>query len=419
MSNTVTITGPSGRGSAIGMRTVATGMLVLMAGVFFLARSQEHLHPAWGFVRAFAEAAMVGGLADWFAVTALFRHPLGLPIPHTAIIPRNKDRIGDTLAVFLKQNFLIPRLIARKMQSVDVAGALGRFLAEPSGGETRIRLGASRMIADAIAALDPDRLGGTFTGLARDTLRKIRLGPLLGQIIGAMMAERRHQPVLEAMVAWASRTLEQNDALIRQVVHDNSNALIRFTGLDETIANRIITALGKLLTALVEEPEHPIRMKAETAIMRFSYRLQHDPQLQADVDRYRDELLANPAMTRWLDGLWQQWRGAMLKAARDPETLMAGQLGDLVAQVGRMLGEDEAVRATINRFARRAVVGAVDSYGDSALKLVSDTVRSWDAKTITDRLETTVGPDLQFIRINGTLVGGLVGLLIHAVDVWL
>ena len=129
------------------MRIVATGLLVLMAGLFFLARSQEGANPGWGFVRAFAEAAMVGGLADWFAVTALFRHPLGLPIPHTAIIPRNKDRIGDTLATFLKDNFLIPHVVARRMKRVDVAGAIGRFLAAPPEGEGRIKESGTRLVA--------------------------------------------------------------------------------------------------------------------------------------------------------------------------------------------------------------------------------------------------------------------------------
>jgi uncharacterized membrane-anchored protein YjiN (DUF445 family) len=151
------------QGGVRGMRIIATGMLVLMAGIFLLASHLDDLHPAWGFVRAFAEAAMVGGLADWFAVTALFRHPLGLPIPHTAIIPRNKDRIGDTLALFLRDNFLTPSVVARRMRGIDVAGAIGRFLTNPPG-EGRLREGASRLIADVLEALDQERLGGMVKG---------------------------------------------------------------------------------------------------------------------------------------------------------------------------------------------------------------------------------------------------------------
>ncbi len=147
--------------------------------------------------------------------------------------------------------------------------------------------------------------------------------------------------------------------------------------------------------------------------------LQHDPEVQAKVARVRDEMLDNAAVKRWLDGLWEQGRGALLKAARDPDTMLAGRLGELVTQFGAMLGEDAHIKRTLNRYARRAVVGAVDSYGETALRLVSDTIRGWDAKTITDRLENAVGDDLQYIRINGTLVGGLVGVLIHTVDVLL
>src|SRR3954471_10040853 len=146
------------QGGVRGMRVVATGTLVAMAALFFIANSLDEAQPAWGYVKAFAEAAMVGGLADWFAVTALFRHPLGLPIPHTAIIPRNKDRIGDTLASFLRENFLTPSVVARRMRSVDVAGAVGRFLAGPAGGGGRLREGASRLLADLLEALDQERL---------------------------------------------------------------------------------------------------------------------------------------------------------------------------------------------------------------------------------------------------------------------
>jgi uncharacterized membrane-anchored protein YjiN (DUF445 family) len=401
------------------VRRVATGLLVLMAAVFVAARLNEDAHPAIGFVRAFAEAAMVGGLADWFAVTALFRHPLGIPIPHTAIVPNNKERIGDTLAVFLKQNFLIPRLIARKMRGVDVAGAIGRFLSEPAGGGGRLRLGASRMLADALAALDQDRLGGMLKSALADRLRELNVAPLLGQALNAALADGRHQPLLDGLVKWSAGALEENEALIHQMVHDNSGALVRLTGLDEAVANRIVAGLAKLIGEMAEQGDHPFRLKAEEGLASLAHDLQHSPEMQDRVARIRDEILDNAAVKAWLDGLWEQGRAALLRAARSPDTLLAGQIGDMLRQLGQMLGEDARLRALINRFARRTLVGAIDSYGDNALKLVSDTIRSWDAQTITGRLENVVGADLQFIRINGTLVGGLVGLVIHSVSVLL
>lgn len=404
----------------LNIRIVATGMLVVMAIVFVGAKYYQEVHPAIGFVRAFAEAAMVGGLADWFAVTALFRHPMGLPIPHTAIVPRNKNRIGDTLARFLLTNFLLPRLIARKMQTVDIAGAVGKFLSQPGEGGGRLKLGASRIIADGLGALDQQRLGGMVKSAIADRLRELDVAPLLGQALQAALAEGRHQPLLDAMVKWGSKTLDLNEHLIHQMVHDNSNAIVRFTGLDESISKRIVGfGLSKLLADMAVEPDHPFRIRVEEGLAKMALDLQHDPEVQAKVARVRDEMLDNAAVKRWLDGLWEQGRGALLKAARDPDTMLAGRLGELVTQFGAMLGEDAHIKRTLNRYARRAVVGAVDSYGETALRLVSDTIRGWDAKTITDRLENAVGDDLQYIRINGTLVGGLVGVLIHTVDVLL
>ncbi len=244
---------PAGVGVAvptggINVRIVATGLLLFMAAVFVTAKYYQDVHPAVGFVRAFAEAAMVGGLADWFAVTALFRHPMGLPIPHTAIVPRNKNRIGDTLARFLLTNFLLPRLIARKMQTVDVAGAVGKFLSQPAEGGGRLRLGASRITADGLGALDQQRLGGMVKSAIADRLRELDVAPLLGQALQAALAEGRHQPLLDAMVKWGSKTLDLNEHLIHQMVHDNSGAIVRFTGLDESISNRIVAGLSKLLS---------------------------------------------------------------------------------------------------------------------------------------------------------------------------
>lgn len=398
---------------------IATGLLGLMAVVFIVSHQFLGLHPAVGYVRAFAEAAMVGGLADWFAVTALFRHPLGLPIPHTAIVPRNKDRIGDNLAQFIRSNFLIPRLIALRMRRIDVAGVAGRFLTDPGVKPGRIRRGASRLIADMLGSLDQDRLGGMVKTALADRIRQLDIAPLLGQALTAAMADGRHQPLLDGFVGWGSRTLDANDHLIKTMVHERANRLLRLTGLDETIANSIINGLHRLLTDMAADPDHPLRHRAEDGLEKLALDLQHDPVMQDRVARVRDEILENPAVKRWLDGLWEQSRSALLRAARDPDTALAGKLGDSLRQLGGTLMEDERLKRTINRFVRRSVVGAVASYGDTAVRLVSDTVRTWDAQTVTSRLENAVGRDLQYIRINGTLVGGLVGVAIHAVEVWL
>ena len=382
------------QGGARGMRIIATGMLVLMAAVFLFASRYQDVHPAWGFVRAFAEAAMVGGLADWFAVTALFRHPLGLPIPHTAIIPRNKDRIGNTLALFLKDNFLTPSVVARRMRGIDVAGAIGRFLLSPPG-EGRLREGASRLVADILEALDEERLGGMVKGAVAGRMRAMEVSPMLGQSMEAAIDEDRHIPILDGIITWAGRTLDANEEMIRTMVSQRANWVMKLAGLDERLSNGIIDGLRKLTIDMAVDTNHPLRLKAEEGMADLAAKLQQDPELRAKVEELKNEIIANKAVTDWIDGLWEKARAGLLKAARDPDATMAGKFGDAIRQLGATLQEDPRLKATINQFARRAVVGVVAAYGSGIVALVSDTIRGWDARTITGRLEAAVGRDLQ------------------------
>jgi uncharacterized membrane-anchored protein YjiN (DUF445 family) len=398
------------------MRLIATGMLLAMAAVFIAASRLDDVHPAWGFVRAFAEAAMVGGLADWFAVTALFRHPLGLPIPHTAIIPRNKDRIGETLASFLRDNFLIPAVVARRMRSVDVAGAIGRFLANPAP-DGRLREGASRMFAGLLESLDEERLGGMVKGAVSSRLRKLEVSPLLGKSLEAAITEERHIPMLDAMVTWAGRTLDANEEMVRAMVHQKAGWVMRLAGLDAKLADAIMDGLRKLTIDMAVDPDHPLRAKAEEGLATLAWDLQFDPETQAKVEGWKNEIIANKAVTDWVGGLWETSRNALLRAARDPDAALAGKFGEALKQLGESIQGDPRLNRALNKFARRVVVGAAHTYGGGIVKLVSETVRGWDAQTITGRLENAVGRDLQYIRINGTLVGGLVGLIIHTVEV--
>ena len=404
----------------IWMRRVATAMLVAMAVTFLIARRYEDAWPVAGFVRSFAEAAMVGGLADWFAVTALFRHPLGLPIPHTAIIPRNKDRIGDQLAQFLREYFLIPSVVARRMGRIDVAAAAGRWLADPPGGSSsRLTRGTSRMAVEVLQALDQERLGGMVRAMLVARVRETELAPMIGRTLQALIAEDRHLPVIDHLVRWARAALSANEHLVRAMVHDRAGSIMRWTGLDETLANKIIDGLDRLIAEMAENREHPLRMKAEEGLEQLARRLEHDPAMRSRVETLKIELLENPAMQGWINGLWEQARTAMLRAARDPEALMRGKLGEAMRQLGTTLQEEPGLGRTINRFVRRAAVGAAADYGDAIVRLVSETVRGWDTDTVTQRLENAVGKDLQYIRVNGTLVGGLVGVVIHAIDVLL
>ena len=404
------------------MRWTATGMLAAMAVIFVSTHGLAVTgHAAWGYLNAFAEAAMVGGLADWFAVTALFRHPLGLPIPHTAIIPENKDRIADTMAAFLRENFLTPAVVARRMAVMNVAKAAGEFLAaSPERGadgsideRSRITSGAAELLAEVLESLDPDRLGNQVrSGLAAQ-LAKLDIAPLAGRMIETTMADKRHQPLIDGFVRWAGLTLEDNEETIRDIIHQRVAGVLRWAGIDKTISSSVLDGLYKLLAEVLVNPDHPLRGKIEEGLAKLGQDLQHDPETRAKVEEMKRDLIANPAVAVWWTGVWERIRRSLITRARDPESSMGEEMRNMLAELGGALQQDVRLQLQINRFARRTMVGVATRYGDQIVRLVSETVKRWDATTITDRVEGAVGRDLQFIRINGTLVGGLVGMTLH------
>lgn len=403
------------QGGVRGMRIVASGLLVIMAGLYLFARAHETEGSAigWGYLRAFAEAAMVGGLADWFAVTALFRHPLGLPIPHTAIIPRNKDRIGNSLAAFLRVNFLTPSVVARRMNRVDVAGAIGHLLAYPPQGGGRTRQGVGRALATILESLGDDRLGAMVKGALAARLRGLDMSPLLGRTLDAAIVENRHAEMLDGIIGWASRILLHNEGMIHDMVQARTGKFMRWTGLDEKLSAAIVEGLHKLLDDMSSDMQHPLRLKAQEGLEQLAGKLQHDPDTRAKVAALKAELLESAAVAAWLDTLWQSARLRLIEAARDPNAALGGQVGEALKQLGATLQNDIGLKHTINRFARRMTVGLVADYGDGIVKLVSETIRGWDSGTVTRQLENAVGRDLQYIRVNGTLVGGLIGIGLH------
>jgi len=399
------------------MRRVATGLLVAMAALFALARSQLGNNPAWEWVLAFTEAAMVGGLADWFAVTALFRHPLGVPIPHTAIIPENKDRIAETMARFLQANFLTPAVVARRMRAMNLARAAGDFLARPPGGESGIRRGAGELFADVLESLDPERLGGQVKAGLVHQLGRLEVSPLLGQMLAAAIADRRHLPLLDSIIRWAGLTLEDNEEMVRKIIQDRANAIVRWTGLDERLANSVIDGLYRLLAEVLVDQDHPLRRKIEEGLEQLARDLQHDEEMREKVEGMKRDLLANPALGKWWMGVWERMRVGLIDAVREPGNGGSGPVSSMVGELGEALRNDTALQLQVNRFARRTAVGVANRYGGQIVQLVSETVRRWDARTVADRIERAVGRDLQFIRVNGTVVGGLVGVLIHLINV--
>ena len=300
------------------MRRTATGLIVLMAALFLWSGRFLEAHPAWGYLHAFAEAAMVGGLADWFAVTALFRRPLGLPIPHTAIIPENKDRIADTMAGFLRENFLTPAVVGRRMGSMNLAHAVGSYLAAPGAmKDSRIRSGAGELAVEVLESLDPERLGTQVRSGIKTQLGKLEVAPLLGGMLDAMIADGRHKPLIDKIIRWAGLVLEDNETMVRDMVHKRANAVLRFTGLDERLANSVLDGLYKLLAEVLVDPDHPLRSKVEEGLHELARGLREDPEMRERVERMKNELLDNPAIGEWWQGVWERLRANLITSIRN------------------------------------------------------------------------------------------------------
>ncbi|WP_426162902.1 DUF445 domain-containing protein [Sandarakinorhabdus sp. DWP1-3-1] len=401
------------------MRLAATLLLFAMALVFAASLYFRDVHPALPWIQAFAEAAMVGGLADWFAVTALFRHPLGLPIPHTAIIPANKDRIGDSLAVFLRDNFLTPAIVARRLEEVDIAGAAARWLLAdrtPAPGRKR---GWGPLIARLIEALDQRVIGDLVREAATEKLRGVQLSPIVADAIDTTIDKRRHEPLIDSAIAWGAGMLDDQESTIRGMVAERTNWFLKLVAVDEQVSSSLIKGVRKLLVEMASDPQHPLRLRITEGLRTYAFDLRHFPDSQSRIEGFKEDLIGNPAMAHWLEGLWDSARTGLVASLTNPDAIAPGKLAVAMKALGTRLEADAPLRAAINLHLRRAAVGLVNDYGDEIVSLVSTTVRGWDASTVTEKLETAVGRDLQFIRINGTVIGGLVGLAIHAATVLL
>jgi uncharacterized membrane-anchored protein YjiN (DUF445 family) len=320
------------------------------------------------------------------------------------------------MAAFLRTNFLTPQVVARRMRSMNLAAAVGNWLADPqTGGSSRLRAGAADMLAHVLESLDPDRLGNQVRGGLFKQIDKLEVSPLLGQMLGTAIADKRHMPVIESLVRWAGLTLEDNEETVREIIHQRVAGVLRWAGIDKTISSSVLDGLYKLLAEVLVNPDHPLRGKVEEGLAKLGQDLQHDPETRARVEDIKRDLIANPAVAVWWTGVWERIRQSLIRRARDPESGMGEEMRTMLAELGAALQADVRLQHQINRFARRTMVGVATRYGDQIVRLVSETVKRWDATTITARVEGAVGRDLQFIRINGTLVGGLVGMTLHAI----
>jgi uncharacterized membrane-anchored protein YjiN (DUF445 family) len=279
----------------ISLSQLATGLLLLMLLVYALARSWEQAHPALGFVRAFAEAAVVGALADWFAVTALFRRPLGLPLRHTAIIPRNKDRIGAALGRFVEQNFLAPELVAARLAQHQLAGPLAHWLARPDNAE-RIVGHLVNALPPLLRALDNETLRHFVRDAIVARLRRFEAAPLAGQALELLVAEGRHRPLVDAVLRGAVELLREHEAEIRERVRANTAWIWQKLSMDERIADRIIAAAEDMLLEVSADPQHPWRQRLDRGVADFALALRESQQYRAQGEALKQQLLQHPVL---------------------------------------------------------------------------------------------------------------------------
>lgn len=396
------------------MKRRATGLLVAATVVFAVTRVFEHRYSWLGFIRATAEAAMIGGLADWFAVTALFRRPLGLPIPHTAIVARRKDRIGRTLGNFVQNNFLSRPVLLTKLEGMHLAARCARWLAVPEHARMIARQAATGLArtAEAIPEDEAMRLiGHTLSQRVRDT----KAAPLLGNVLLLVASDGRHQELLDDALRMVAQAVDDNRELIRIKVLEESPWWVPGV-VDERIYQKILSATENLLLEVRSDPDHPLRSKFDLALARFIDKLRNSPEMMDRAEEMKQELLGPEVVDELASTVWRGVRDGLVRYASREADHGPGALERGITSFAEALLANDSLLAEIDEFAIEAVLTVVEQHRHQAGELISHTVSSWDPDATSRRIELAIGRDLQFIRINGTLVGGLAGLAIYAIS---
>lgn len=394
------------------MKRRATGLLVVMAAVFVAAHVLEADHPWLGYVRATAEAAMVGGVADWFAITALFRRPLNLPIPHTAIIPTRKDRIGRTLGNFVQHNFLTAQVLGAKLRAVGPSRRAAEWLRRPENSRAIARHVASALRSATDVVKDED-VHALLERSVIEPLRQRPIAPLLARGLTVLTANDRHQQLLDRVIAGLARLIEENESLIRARIHQESPWWVPGF-VDDRVHAKVVAGIERTLLEVSTDPSHPLRRQFDDLLSDWIVQLQESPAAMARADAVKRQIFDHPTSRQLSASLWGEVK-RMLDRRADPEsTEPPGALERGLITLADGALEDEALLAKLDGWIVAAVLRVVEQHRHEVGALIANTVSSWDPGETSRRLELVVGRDLQFVRINGTLVGGLVGLVLYA-----
>lgn len=390
------------------MRAVALSLLLLAAVVYVLTL---HRDGGWGYVNAASEAAMVGALADWFAVTALFRHPLGLPIPHTAIVPTRKDSLAESLEQFVTENFLSEEVIAEKMRTAEVSRRAGEWLASGNHAERIVEEGV-RTIGAALPKLGDDDVTAFVRGSLLPRFAEEPLSPIAGHFLRSVVDDGAHHALFDLLMVEAYDWLSENRETLAEVVGPRAP---RWSPrwVDSIVIDRIHREALTWLAAVRDDPRHPARKAIDRLLIQLADDLQNDPEMMDRFEAFKRRMLAHPDMSTSLTAVWDAVRTALIDAIADPEGPLRLRATQTVKDLGKRLQTDESLIAGVDTRAAEAVGYVVRTYGTEIVSIISDTIERWDGHEAAARIELHVGRDLQFIRINGTVVGALVGLAIH------
>jgi uncharacterized membrane-anchored protein YjiN (DUF445 family) len=394
------------------MKVVATGGLVFAAAVFVFCKLVGDDRGIWPFLQAASEAAMVGGLADWFAVTALFRHPLGLPIPHTAIIPRKKDQIGASLGDFVQQNFLTPEVVGPRLQAAQIPRRVGEWLAAGDRPE-RLSHEIGVALAGANTVLADEEIRLAIENFADAQLRRLPAAPVVAKVLDLAVEGNQHQILLNEGLRSLMRFLDDNRDVFRKRVADESPEWVP-EWVDGRVFNKLFSSVQSFLADVASDPEHALRQQFDERLRVYAVQLRTDPEAAGHLEQWKADLLDHPAVRNALASLWLPLKKAVLEAALDPDSELRRVSASVIRQTGTALRDDPSLQAKSDRWLLGVMEHVLAHYSGELTDVISHTVSRWDADSTARRLELQVGRDLQFIRINGTVVGSLVGLVIYS-----
>ncbi|MDW6020375.1 DUF445 family protein [Mesorhizobium sp. BAC0120] len=396
---------------------IATAALCLCVAVFATARMFQSRWPWLGFIAAFAEAATIGGIADWYAVVALFRRPLGLPIPHTAIVPANQNRIADNLGRFIEANFLAPEPVRKKLKEVDFAALVAEWLAHPSRAHDLSGF-VGHLMPQAISAMEGSNLRGFIGQRVLDLLKKVRVAPLAAELLMAATEDRRHQKLFDELVGVLEKFLNDEAALaaMREKIRNELPSLFRVFQADAYLVRKIVASAGALFAEVLSDQNHALRHEFDRFVIGFIETLRDSPEYALRAEQLKQELLSRRELGSIADDIWKSLREFVEEDLKAEDSRMREHLASLFVDAGRQLAADPKVRADMNEGFVVALTAFVESQKSGVSTFIADQVKRWDLAQLTRLIELNIGRDLQYIRFNGMVIGGLAGLVLYSIE---